>query len=110
MADLGLHLSGKSAVGGEVRAADGHFDRRWRTEIHDLAHDVARLKGELTIGEDRGQPLSQARLKLAKSDRAGSKGSEKHSLVRPAGPKKNRVDGIGGRLNANVSQGHHDIV
>ena len=107
---LGPHLFGEAPVCGKVRAANGDFDRGWRTEIHDLAHDVASFKGKFAVGKNLGKPLSQPRLKVGQSDRAGLERREKHSLVRPAGPKENRVDGISGRLDANVSQRDRDIV
>ena len=44
---LGLDLVGVGAVVGQVRAADGDFDRRRRAEAHHLVDDVGRLEGKL---------------------------------------------------------------
>ncbi len=48
-ADVGQLLADLGGVGpavGEVRAADGHLDRRARAEAHDLVDDVGRLEGQ----------------------------------------------------------------
>src|SRR5205085_5035501 len=99
------HFFGEAAILGEIGAAYRHLDWCRRTEIHDLAHDVAGLEREVGAGKALWQLCAQALLQISDVDVCA--GPERHAHVRflwATTPKKNRVDWVAGRLCSHVAE------
>src|SRR6185295_15722497 len=101
--DLLGQLGGERVVGGQVRAAELHVDRRRQAEVEDLRDDVGRLHEELDAGEPPGELRAQQGRELL--------GGAVALLQRHQDLAVERADGAGvavGEVDARV--GHAEVV
>src|SRR5581483_8970719 len=97
---LVAELAGKSPRGSEVRTHHRDFNRCGRTEVQNAADDIARLEGELHLGEVLREAMPEFLLERSQSNRR--RWLERHlqdPFMRAAGPQEYRVDRVRRRLH-----------
>src|SRR5437588_2685418 len=95
---------------GEVGPHNGHFHWRRRAEIHDPAHDIARLERKLRARKPFAEPPAQGLFEILEpKPRLRFQRHLQHALMRPAGPEKNRIDWIRGGLHSDIAKGDVDV-
>jgi hypothetical protein len=87
------------------RAGDRDLDRGRRTEAHHLAHEVRRFEGHAGPGHELGNPSAQFfRKRRGRDPGAFLELHQENGLVRTAGPEKDQVHRIRGRLDAHEGE------
>src|ERR1035438_5016623 len=89
-------------VGG---AGDGHFSRRRRTEVENLADEISRIEGELRVRKLLWQSLSKLLFEAGqRKRRVGLQADVDDCLLRSTGPQEDSIDWIRRTLSSDVAK------
>src|ERR1035438_9658363 len=95
-------------VGG---AGDGHFSRRRRTEVKNLADEISRIEGELRVRKLLWQSLSKLLFEAGqRKRRVGLQADIDDCLLRSTGPQEDSIDWIRRTLSSDVAKREIEIL